>query len=408
MDPHESTAIDCARRLGRAITRRAAAESHRGALARTARRLAHLPGGVARRIARLAREHGDVAVFDVAFGSLKAFGVYPALCLAGLAWTLPLMEYAPLNTQLWTAGYLLVRRRLRSLWGRWRYGVPLARMDALRALHLGCGPDDTVGVHEIPTGPGVPLRVRVERGRWRDRWRRWRGRPPRPDALALRELEALVGDPAWCALARRLADDPWLHERALLERIVADPEGRAALRRRLPPGPAPDTETRRWRAVLRPSDAPLRTVLREEARALREALARALGPGPSAARLCLRALHRVAQRNVHAAQAAIRDGEYRWIAARLAGDAPGAARAAEACAAGREALRGALARSRALASRAAAVRSGEAGARLVEAELREARARGARCTRARLAAALVRAEAALPAWGPGAVRGTPA
>ena len=77
-----------------------------------------------RKVRELFQEHWDIGLFDVLFGSIKAFGIYPALYFAGLAWTIPLMEYAPLNTQLWTAGYLCARGQILSQLGRRRSGAP--------------------------------------------------------------------------------------------------------------------------------------------------------------------------------------------------------------------------------------------------------------------------------------------
>ncbi len=57
-----------------------------------------------RKTRELVQDHWDLGLFDVLFGSVKAFGIYPALYFAGLTWTIPIAEYAPLNTQLWTAG----------------------------------------------------------------------------------------------------------------------------------------------------------------------------------------------------------------------------------------------------------------------------------------------------------------
>ena len=38
-----------------------------------------------RKVREIARDHWDVGVFDLLFGSVKAFGIYPALFFAGLS-----------------------------------------------------------------------------------------------------------------------------------------------------------------------------------------------------------------------------------------------------------------------------------------------------------------------------------
>ena len=40
-----------------------------------------------RKTKELIQDHWDIGIFDIAFGSVKAFGVYPALYFAGLTWT---------------------------------------------------------------------------------------------------------------------------------------------------------------------------------------------------------------------------------------------------------------------------------------------------------------------------------
>ena len=99
----------------------------------TLRGLVRARRAVGRGLLALVREHWDLGVFDVVFGCIKAFAIYPAVFFAGFAWTIPLLELALLNTQLWTAGYLVLRRRITSAWGRLRFGRSLAQLDRVTA-----------------------------------------------------------------------------------------------------------------------------------------------------------------------------------------------------------------------------------------------------------------------------------
>lgn len=183
-----------------------------------------------RQARELVQSHWDVVAFDLAFGSVKAFGVYPALFALGLAWAIPVAEYAPLNTQLWTAGYLLVRRRVASVLGRYRYGYSLDRLDAAReALGAPRAPRDRA--FHPRTLDGRAICVEVIRGRLAHFAGRWRA--SRSAAISVWELRGLVRDPELRLRAEALRHNPLLYEQVLLEHLLATPDGRRALLERL-------------------------------------------------------------------------------------------------------------------------------------------------------------------------------
>lgn len=232
---HEARLSECARRYALLFQSRARGKTRPWplplrALLTTARRLA-------RQLRELMQRHWDIVVFDVVFGSLKAFGVYPALFALGLAWTIPMAEYAPLNTQLWTAGYLLVRRRIASAWGLRRYGYTLDRLDARRDTLL-CRRSRVDGtLHRIELDHR-PFCVTVRRSRWAHLLERLRGVAPPPGVISGSELRGLVRDAEFRLQADALRHNPTLYERVLLLHVLATPESRYALVRRLAEVPA--------------------------------------------------------------------------------------------------------------------------------------------------------------------------
>jgi len=409
--------------LAARLRRRArAARPPRGA-ARLGRIALGLRRALARHLRAIFREHWDVGVFDLAFGAIKAFGVYPALYFAGLAWTIPLMEYAPLNTQLWTAGYLIARRKLASARGRLRYGQSLERLDALRDRVLGVegSPRDARTLHRF-AGPDGPRQLRVRRSRLRGWWERVRGRGATPGLVEQRELRRMLGDPELCFRTDALRANPYLYERVLLEAILADPAARPALLERAVSPPQLEGSAAALAALLGDGPEPVRARLELErdrlARALRRRLSRrrsgrrgAAGfPGALGVTLGLRALHATWRRAARRGLAELQELEYRVLAELAEGTPASASPRAEALRAHRGALRARLARATALVERAEQVRSVAEARRLLTAALAEARAAGLPARRAHLAAHLVdraaaRAAPRLPAPGRAGPRG---
>ncbi len=269
------------------LERRARRPAPVGPGERLLRGLGRGPRALRRKLGQLFREHWDIGVFDVAFGSLKAFAVYPALYFAGLAWTIALMETLFLNTQLWTAGYLVVRRRLRSLVARRSLGVPLERLDALRERRLG-GPRDA-HLHRFHCGDrGYTLRVGGSRlGAWLDRLR---GRPARPGLVQQSDLRRLVSCPEFRFLAERLRGNPFLYEQVLIARLLSHEVERARLLRLATQEPPLAGEDRRLRQALGEGHAASRARLVAQADALRDTLRAPLGPF-SPAGTCLHWIH---------------------------------------------------------------------------------------------------------------------
>ena len=209
-------------------------EAGRGAsplcgLARASRAFVRVRLAVTRHLRVVLRDHWDVGCFDLAFGSVKAFGIYPALYFAGLAWAIPLAEYAPLNTQLWTAGYLFARGKLLSAVGRVRYGRRCEELDALRDTMMHG--EDASAVHRFSFGgpEGRVLRIRVERSRLRAWWARSRGRSAGAGVVLQADLRAMVPDAEFRFRAEMLRANPYLYERVLIEKLLMTQAGRSRL-----------------------------------------------------------------------------------------------------------------------------------------------------------------------------------
>jgi len=226
----ENTLARQARAWARLLARRARTEPD--AWARRIRVVSAPAQALWTGIRRLFRDHWDVGVFDLGFGCVKAFVIYPGLFSVGLTWTIPLMEYAPLNTQLWTAGYLVLRRRAASKWGERRYGVALEVLDAERERGLG-GP---IGARpHIFAHAGRCFALSVDSNHLRAVWRRMRGGVLAPGSIELSELRRFVDDSEIVVQARGLRVHDFLYERVLLECALRSPASATALIARATP-----------------------------------------------------------------------------------------------------------------------------------------------------------------------------
>lgn len=304
---HEAWLSERAHRYARLFERRAQREKH--FWPRPLRRLASGAHRFLRQLRELVQCHWDIAVFDLAFGSLKAFAIYPALFAMGLAWTIAIAEYAPLNTQLWTAGYLLVRRRIASAWGRRRYGYTLDRLDAERDTLIGRRSRSHDSLHRLELG-GRTLCVAIRRSRWARVLERLPGAAPPGDVISISELRRLVADAEFRLHADALRHNPTLYERVLLVRALATPEGRGVLNERLREAP----RLTGLAAELDRGREATEALLIEQADALRRA------PGTrSLARLGLRWLHGAYRREIRRETDNLRRLEYGLLAAHLDG-----------------------------------------------------------------------------------------
>jgi hypothetical protein len=354
---------------------------------------------VTRKAKTLVREHWDIGLFDALFGSLKVFAVYPALYFAGLAWTIPIMEYLPLNTQLWTAGYLVLRGTVLSELGRRRYGHSLKQLDALRDRLLRVHPRDARHVHRFSLG-GAPRVLRVRRSRFRNWLARCRGDGPEPGVLLQSELRRLVRNPEFLFRANPLRANPYLYEEVLLARLLATPQAHARLLALSAPEEPLEGEGRALRATLGESHELALARLTEQADALAAALRGRLG----ATALCLRWIHASLRREVRRRLRELADLEYRLLAEIADGGTVAASPQLTALRFKRAELRAAIARAAHLARHAKAGESGAEARRLACEALGGARARGLAARRARLAAWLgggtpTAPGAALPARG---------
>ena len=274
---------------------------------------------VVRKLRELFQEHWDIGLFDLAFGSVKAFGVYPALYFAGLAWTIPVMEYAPLNTQLWTAGYLFARGQILSQLGRRRYGHTLNRLDEFRDRALRIQPRDARSIHRFALDSGERC-VRVRRSRFRAWLDRLRGRPPEPNVLLQSELRALISDQEFLFRANPLRSNAYLYEEVLLRKILSAPGDRRKLLARLQPEAPLQGERRQLLGVIGETTSPTRARVIEQGERLAAALRQQLGSGFSAAALALRWIHWSHRCRIYRKLAELEVLEYQLLADLLEGE----------------------------------------------------------------------------------------
>ncbi|MCP5058049.1 MAG: hypothetical protein GY937_15190 [bacterium] len=341
---------------------------------------------VLRKGKEIIQEHWDVGLFDVAFGSLKAFALYPMLFFADLTWTIPLLEYGPLNTQGWTAGYLFLRREWLSMLGKRRFGRSLKDLFAFRDGLLRMQPRDARSVHRFILD-GTQYTLRIRRGQLLHRWRLLRDGAPEANVMLQRELRSLVTDPAFVFRANPLRNNAPLYERVLLARILAEPVSRGRLLARLRPEPVLIGPPARLRDAIGEQGSAL-AVARVVAAgdALVAALRQRFGSGFSALSLSLRWTHWSYQRHIYR-----RLAKQERLGCRVLVDWMDAKRPSpfEADLERREtetiAWIGAM---EAFGERARAAQGREAAATIVDEGIREARERGLQVRLARLARAL--------------------
>jgi hypothetical protein len=267
-----------------------------------------------RKTRELVQDHWDVGLFDVLFGSVKAFGIYPALYFAGLTWAIPIAEYAPLNTQLWTAGYLFGRRQILSKLGERHYGHSLNRMDEFRDRALRIQPRDARRIHRFEHA-GVERAVRIGRSSAAEWIRRLRGLPREPNVVLQKELRRMVPDQEFLFHANELRNNATLYEAILIRKILSTPEGRPALLNRLhPEEPLGTSADRKLLAAVGESPAPTYTRVIEQGNSLTDALAENLGSSFSATSLALRWINWSYQRKIYSLLAEQERLAYRLIA----------------------------------------------------------------------------------------------
>ncbi|MBW2240713.1 MAG: hypothetical protein JRH01_01905 [Deltaproteobacteria bacterium] len=332
------------------------------------------------------QEHWDVGLFDVVFGSFKAFALYPLLFFAELTWTIPLLEYGPLNTQLWTTGYLFVRSEWLSMLGKRRYGRSLKELFAFRDGLLRMRPRDARSVHRF-TLDGTPYTLRIRRGRLLHRWRMFRDGGPEANVMLQRELRSLVTDASFLFRANPLRNNAPLYERLLLAWILTEPLARGRLVARLRPEPGLIGPPARLRDAIGEQGSAL-AVARVVAAgdALVAALRRRLGSGFSALSLSLRWTHWSYQRHIYHRLAEQERLGLRVLVDWMDGKRPSAFEAdLETHESETIAWIGAM---ETFGKRARAAEGPEAAAVIVDEGIREARERGLTVRLARLARAL--------------------
>ena len=387
MDPDVRQLRRTAARTAETLAARAAGATPPRGLGRLLRLLERTRQGLARKGTTLLREHWDLAAFDVVFGCLKAFGVYPALYFAGLAWTIPLMESALLNTQLWTGGYIFLRRKLRSELGRRRFGHALDDLDALSDRLLRVSPSDARHVHRFTLGDKARL-LRVRRSRIRAWLGRVRGLRE-PGVVLQSELRAWV-DPELRFLANPLRANPWFYEAVLLANLVGKPEAHERLLAASAPDEPATGEQRAFGATL--GEAPMAVLARvtEQGDGLAATLRQRIGRA-SIAR-CLRWIHAAYARAVRLRLGELEALRYRVLADRIEGRALRESPHWGALCRKRAEVRASVARAGSFARSAGGLRSVGAARSLARESLGTARSRGLSVRRAHWAARLAGVE----------------
>ena len=273
----------------------------------------------ARKGKELIQDHWDLGLFDIAFGSAKVFGIYPALYFAGLTWTIPIMEYGPLNTQLWTAGYLFSRRQILSKLGERRYGRSLNEMDDLRDHALRIHPRDARRIHRFEY-EGVNRTIRIGRSRVFDWIRRLRGLSRESNVVLQSELRAMISDKEFLFQANQLRNNPFLFEEIAIKKILSTSEDRPKLLNRLAPEePLEDARDRKLFATVGDSLIPAYARVIEQGDSLTQALRRNLGSSFSATSLSLRWVNWSYQRTIYRMLAGLERLSYQLLAEILDG-----------------------------------------------------------------------------------------
>jgi len=294
---------------------------------RVLRRLELLRQAIVRKGREIIQEHWDIGLFDVGFGSLKAFLIYPTLFFADLGWWIPVAEVGPLNTQIWTAGYLLLRGEWLSYRGIRRYGRPLKVLDAHRNECLALRPPDASGIHRFEWNDRRFV-LRVRRNPVRHAWERLREGHTARNVLLQRELRALVGEAFNFEVNPHRNNAP-LYERILLSRILAQSNARERLLARLSPEPELGEEGRALRERIGEQGTEL-AVARVVAAGDRlvTALRQSLGTGFSATAMSLRWIHWSYQRHIYRLLAEEGRAAYMLLSSRLGTEEPGVERGA--------------------------------------------------------------------------------
>ena len=281
---------------------------------RFSRRVIRVGQWFARKGRELIQEHWDIAVFDVIFGSLKAFLIYPALYFAGLTWTIPFMEYVPLNTQLWTAGYLYCRRHILSVIGKFRYGVSLNRLNAFRDEALRIHPRDVRNIHRFEHASAV-WTLRVRQSGLVDWVTRVRRQPREPNVVLQSELRKAITDDEFVFQSNYLRNNAYLYEEIVIQKILESETDRASLLERLvaetpvEPGPPHDLTE-----AIAESLIPAYARVIEQGNCLTETLKENLGHKFSATSLSLRWINWSYQRRTYRKLAELERLEYRLLA----------------------------------------------------------------------------------------------
>jgi hypothetical protein len=289
-----------------------------GRIARVGRFLQRARQWFRRKGRELVQEHWDIGLFDVFFGSVKAFGIYPALYFAGLTWTIPIMEYLPLNTQLWTAGYLFCRGNLLSAIGRLRYGHNLNEMNKLRDEALRIDPRDVRSIHRFEQGDHV-ITLRIRRGRLRDWLRKLRGLARKANVVQQSELRKMVSDTEFLFQANELRNNAYLYEAILIKKVLGATEDPKRLTGRLLPEAPLDEKSRALRDLLGESLEPSVARVTEQGNSLTDTLKKNLGDKLSATSLALRWINWAYQRRTFRLLAQLDVLHYRLLAERLDG-----------------------------------------------------------------------------------------
>ena len=339
----------------------------------------------ARKGRELIQEHWDIGLFNVIFGALKAFLIYPALYFAELIWTIPIMEYFFLNTEFWTAGYLFCRKHILSKIGQLRYGHSLIEMNQFRDETIKIQPRDARNIHRFGYG-SFERTVRIRRSRFVDWMRSLRGLGREPNVVLQSELRKMISQEEFLFQANELRNNAYLYEEIAIRKILTTPEDRQKLLERLvPETPSADQRDRQLSDAIDETLIPTYARVIEQGNSLTDTLKINLGHKFSATSLALRWINWSYQRTIYRKLAELEVLQYRLLADILDGKSLDESEHLIGIRGKREEIRTWIELAASFGEQAKAVSSKPEAHQQIQIGIREARAVGLRVRLARMA-----------------------
>ena len=277
---------------------------------------------VARICKEIIQDNWDIGLFNVIFGSIKMFGVYLPLIrfYPQVALVIPILEFGPLNTELWTVGHLFCRRHILSRLGQLRYGRSLNEMNAYRDETLRIQPRDARSIHRLEY-ESIERTVRIRRNRLLDWMRRLRRNEREPNVVLQSELRRMVSDKEFLFQANELRNNAYLYEEIMIKKVLSSPDDRPKLLERLVPElPLTAERDRKLLAAIGETLIPAYALVIEQGNSLTATLRMNLGHQFSATSLSLRWINWSYQRMIYQKLAELDVLHYRLLAHILSGN----------------------------------------------------------------------------------------